>query len=79
MSIKRVTLAEADGHLAELMAAVEHGDEVFIEGENKAQVKLVAVVPGRRQRVLGVYRGKIRMRADFNEPLPEEFLLSGRP
>ena len=77
MSIKRVTLAEADGHLAELMAAAERGDEVFIEAENKTQVKLVAVPAARQPRVLGIYRGKIRMRADFNEPLPEEFLLSG--
>lgn len=79
MSIKRVTLAEADGHLAELMEAAKHGDEVFIEGENKTQVKLVVVVPARQRRVLGIYRGQIRMRPDFNEPLPEEFLLSARP
>ncbi len=79
MSIKRVTLAEADGHLAELMEAAERGDEVFIEAENKTQVKLVAVSVARQPRVLGIYSGKIHMSPDFNEPLPEEFLLSGRP
>lgn len=78
MSIKRVTLAEADGHLAELMEAAERGDEVFIEAENQSQVRLVAVPRAHQPRVLGIYRGRIRMRADFNEPLPDDFWLSGK-
>ena len=49
MSTKRVTLAEANGHLAELIEAAERGDEIIIESENQTQVKLVAV-PLRRWR-----------------------------
>ncbi|HEX5757247.1 MAG TPA: hypothetical protein VFY12_12980 [Arenimonas sp.] len=79
MSTQRVTLAQADGHLAELIAAVERGDEVIIESAHKTQVKLVTVPSARASRVLGAYRGKLRMAADFDAPLPEEFWLSGRP
>lgn len=73
MRTQRVTLAEASGHLAELIEAVQRGDEVVIGEEGKPQAKLVAVSPQRRPRKLGVYRGKLRMHADFDAPLPEDF------
>jgi prevent-host-death family protein len=79
MSTKRVTLAEADGHLAELIEAAEHGDEIVIEAEGKPAVKLVLVKPAPQRRQLGVYRGKIRMSEDFDAPLPEDFLIGGSP
>jgi prevent-host-death family protein len=79
MSTKRVSLSEADGHLAELIDAAGRGDEIVIEAEGKPAVKLVLVKPVRGKRELGVYRGKIRMRDDFNEPLPDDFLVSGQP
>ena len=77
MSTKRVSLAEADGHLGELIEAAGRGDEIVIEAEGLAPVKLVLVKPSRGSRELGVYRGKIRMREDFNEPMSEEAWLSG--
>jgi len=79
MSTKRVSLSEADGHLAELIDAAGRGDEIVIEAEGRPSVKLVLVKPLRRPRELGVYRGQIRMRDDFNAPLPEDFLVSGQP
>lgn len=79
MSAKHVTLAEANGHLAELMEAAKRGDEVFIEAGNQTQVKLVAVTRARQLRVLGIYRGKLRMHADFDAPLADDFWLSGHP
>lgn len=79
MSAKHVTLAEANGHLAELMEAAQRGVEVFIEAGNQTQVKLVAVTRSRALRVLGMYRGKLRMREDFDAPLSDDFWLSGHP
>lgn len=79
MSIRHVSLAEADGHLAELIEAASRGDEIVIEAEGKAPVKLVLVRPARASRELGVYRGKIRMREDFNEPMSEDGWLRGSP
>jgi prevent-host-death family protein len=77
MSTQHVSLAEASGHLAELIDAAERGDEIVIEAEGKPAVKLVLVKPARVLRELGVYRGKIRMRDDFNAPMSEEAWLSG--
>lgn len=79
MNATHVTLAEAHDRLAELVDAARRGDEVFIEAGNKTQVKLVAVTSARPQRVLGAYRGKLRMHPDFNAPLSNDFWLSGRP
>jgi prevent-host-death family protein len=79
MSTKHVSLSEANDHLAELIDAAGRGDEIVIEAEGKPAVKLVLVKPARYNRELGVYRSKIRMRDDFNEPLTDDFLVSGRP
>ncbi len=79
MSTQRVTLAEASGQLAELIEAVQRGEEVVIGEEGKPQVKLVAVTLRRRPRVLGEYRGKLRMHAGFDAPLPEDFWTAGHP
>jgi antitoxin (DNA-binding transcriptional repressor) of toxin-antitoxin stability system len=65
------------GHPAELIEAARHGEEVVIETEGKTAVKLVLLKSERPQWELGVYSGKIRLREDFNEPLPEDFLIGG--
>lgn len=77
MNTTHVTLDEAHDRLAELVDAAKRGDEVFIEAENNTQVKLVAV-PIRQPRVLGAYRGKLRMHPDFDAPLSTDFWLNGR-
>lgn len=79
MNVKRVSLAEAGGHLADLIEAVRRGDEVVIDADGKTPVQLVLLKPQANARELGVYRGKILMREDFNEPVSEEAWLSGHP
>jgi antitoxin (DNA-binding transcriptional repressor) of toxin-antitoxin stability system len=76
MMIRHISMAEADGHLAELIEAVQRGDEIIIEDAGQAPVKLILATPARIPRKLGIYRGKIRLREDFNEPLPQNFLLN---
>jgi antitoxin (DNA-binding transcriptional repressor) of toxin-antitoxin stability system len=79
MSTKRVSLFEANGHLAELLEAARRGDDIRIEDEGKAEVRLVVVPPRRAQRVLGLHEGQIHIREDFNVPLPDGFWLGGTP
>lgn len=79
MSTKRVSLAEANGHLAELLEAARRGDDVLIEDEGKAQVRLVAVPSGRAPRVLGLHQGQVEIHENFNEPLPDGFWLGSTP
>lgn len=75
MSTKRVSVAEASGHLAELIEAARRGDDVLIEDEGKTQVRLVAVPLHRARRVLGLHQGQVEIRQDFDEPLPDGFWL----
>ena len=79
MSPKIVTVEEAASHLLELIGLAEQGAEVVIAYENQPKVKLVPIRPAPHKRVFGQHRGKIWMRPDFDEPLPESFWLSGTP
>ena len=79
MAPKIVTVEEAEAHLRELIDLAEQGEEVVIAYENQPKVKLVPIRPAPQKRVFGQHRGKIRMRPDFDEPLPESFWLSGTP
>jgi prevent-host-death family protein len=79
MAPKIVTVEEAEAHLRELIDLAEQGEEVVIAYENQPKVKLVPIRPAPQKRVFGQHRGKIWMRPDFDEPLPERFWLSGIP
>jgi antitoxin (DNA-binding transcriptional repressor) of toxin-antitoxin stability system len=74
-----VSVQEAESQLAQLIARVEAGEEIFICREAKPVVRLSAVPAAsqppaaRPPRVLGRFRGQIWIAEDFNE-LPEELL-----
>ncbi|MGH7454680.1 MAG: type II toxin-antitoxin system Phd/YefM family antitoxin [bacterium] len=74
MTTQTVTLQEAQTRLAELLTLAQTGNEIIIAEGNKPLARLVPIAgsdPPRR--VAGLDRGKIRMRADFDAPLPDEF------
>ena len=79
MSPKIVTVEEAEARLLELIGLVEQGEEVVIAHENQPKAKLVPVGQAPRKRVFGQHRGKIWMRPDFDDPLPDAFWLSDTP
>jgi len=79
MAPKIVTVEEAEAHLRELIDLAEQGEEVVIAYENQPKVKLVPIRSAPQKRVFGQHRGKIWMRPDFDEPLPESFWLNGTP
>ena len=74
-----VTVEEAGARLLELIGLAEQGEEVVIAYEDQPKVKLVPIRPALQKRVFGQHRGKIWIRPDFDEPLPESFWLSGTP
>jgi antitoxin (DNA-binding transcriptional repressor) of toxin-antitoxin stability system len=51
------------------------GNEVVIAANQVPLVKLVPVRKRPQRRVAGLHRGALKMRDDFNEPLPDEFWL----
>jgi antitoxin (DNA-binding transcriptional repressor) of toxin-antitoxin stability system len=79
MSTKIVTVQEAEGHLLELIALVEQGEEVVITHDDQLKGKLVPLVEPPPKRVFGQHRGQVWMSPDFDAPLPGDFWLSGCP
>ena len=67
---------EAKTHLSKLLDRVAQGEEVIIAKSGKPVAKLVRVAVEPRKP--GRLKGRIRVGADFDEPLPEEILAAFR-
>ncbi len=68
--MKTMNVHEAKTHLSKILERVEAGEEVIIARNGKAIAKLVPY-KGERRRP-GSMKGKIRVHADFDAPLPDE-------
>lgn len=75
MSVTTVDVREAQSQLLQLLTLALKGGDVVIAKDNIPLVKLVPVKPQRKRRVAGLHQGAMRMRSDFNDPLPDEFWL----
>jgi prevent-host-death family protein len=74
--MRQVNVHEAKTRLSELISAAEAGEEVIIARANKPVVRLVPVTQmGKQPRVPDLHRGQIWMSDDFDEYLPEDFLV----
>lgn len=73
-----VSLERAAAELAALVKRVAAGEEIIIETDAGAAVRLVPAASGERlagprsKRPLGLLRGQIRVGDDFDDPLPED-------
>lgn len=65
-----VTLNEAPDQLQELTEAALKGETVIIVVDEQHAIRLTPV-PSRRGRKAGTARGKIVVRDDFDDPLPD--------
>lgn len=72
--MKVVNVHEAKTHLSRLLDELARGADVTIAKVGKPVARLVPVIPVRPRRVPGLLRGKIRIAADFDAPLPPEIL-----
>jgi prevent-host-death family protein len=66
-----VNIHEAKTQLSRLLKKVEEGEEITIARAGVPVAKLIAVVPEKRKRPLGIDRGKIWISPDFDAPDPE--------
>jgi prevent-host-death family protein len=67
-----VNLYEAKTHLSDLVDRASRGEEITIA---KAGTPMARLVPIRSApRIPGVLKGKVRISADFDAPLPAEIL-----
>jgi len=70
----QVGVYAAKTHLSRLLDRAARGDEVVITRNGKPIARLVPVQRRRGPRKLGALRGKVRVAADFDAPLPKETL-----
>jgi len=70
--VDTVNVYEAKTHLSRLLERVERGEKVVIARAGKPVAMLVPYVdPATAPRVPGLWRGKVWMSDDFDDPLPE--------
>ena len=70
----KISVYSAKTHLSRLLDRAAGGEDVVITRHGRPVARLVATGPGRKPRRLGTLKGKIRIAADFDAPLPEELL-----
>jgi prevent-host-death family protein len=62
-----VNIYEAKTHLSQLLARVEHGEEITISRHGRPVARLVPHARQRTPRRPGMWRGKVTIAADFDD------------
>jgi len=72
--MKKVNVHEAKTRLSELLNRVEGGEEITIAKAGRPVARLVPIREKATERVPGSAKGKVVIREDFDQPLPESLL-----
>jgi prevent-host-death family protein len=70
--MKTVNIHAAKTHLSRLVEEAAAGEEIQIAKAGKPVARLVPLAPVTQPRKSGSLRGRIRIRKDFDAPLPPE-------
>jgi prevent-host-death family protein len=71
--MRRVNVHAAKTHLSRLLEDVEAGEEIVLARAGRPVARLVPFRPDTQRRVPGVWRGRVRMAADF-DVTPEDLI-----
>jgi len=74
--MREVDIHEAKTHLSRLLKEVEAGAEITVTKDGHPIAKLVPIAQPPGKRKLGFLEGKLKVGADFDDPLPEDVLAS---
>jgi prevent-host-death family protein len=69
-----VNIHAAKTQLSRLVDLAAEGEEIVIARAGRPVARLVALETPKTERKPGLLRGKIRLRADFDAPLPLELM-----
>ena len=69
-----IGIHEAKTQLSKLIPAVLSGEEVIITKAGQPLVKLIPVETRSGSRLLGTYKGKVKIHGDLLAPLPDEII-----
>lgn len=74
---KTVNIFEAKTNLSKLIAKAEKGEDVIIARAGKPVARLTQLEAPTKKRIrFGALKGKISIADDFDDPLPEDFLIT---
>jgi len=73
-----INIHEAKTHLSRLVEQANAGEEIIIAKAGKPMARLVPLTPAIKPKKLRLLQGKIGIAADFDAPLPADFLISGK-
>lgn len=71
-----VNIHKAKTQFSKLVESAINGEETIIAKAGKPVAKLVPILGKPKDRPLGVLKGKIKIAADFDAPLPDDILSS---
>jgi prevent-host-death family protein len=71
-----VNIFEAKTQLSKLIQMVENGEDVVIARAGKPVVRLTKLKTEKKPIRYGALKGKIWIADDFDDPLPEDFLIT---
>jgi len=69
---KHVNIYDAKTRLSQLVDRAAEGEEIIIARSGRPVARLVAWRQPRSERKMGRLRGRIRIRRDFDDPLPPD-------
>lgn len=69
-----INIHEAKTHFSDLVARAQTGEEIIIAKAGSPVLRLVPFKQKKKARKPGSAKGKIRISADFNTPLPKNIL-----
>jgi prevent-host-death family protein len=70
----KVNIHQAKTHFSRLVERAAAGEEIVIARAGKPVVRLVPYAPKRATRRPGAMRGKIRIKKNFDAPIPKALL-----
>ena len=66
-----VNMHDAKSSLSRLVRRAAAGEEILIARDGQPVALLTRIPDRARKHPLGIFKGKIRLTSDFDEPLPE--------
>jgi prevent-host-death family protein len=75
MLMKPVNIYEAKTRFSQLVDKAAAGEDVIVSRNGKPLVRITRLASGGKQRIkFGVLKGKVKIAADFDAPLPDDVL-----
>jgi prevent-host-death family protein len=73
--VKSINIQEAKTHLSRLLEEAVAGEDIVIAKAGRPYVRLVPCLPERSPRILGAWKGSVRIAEDFDETSQEVIAL----